>query len=76
MVDMFNIAIAVSLMLSQVGICFAGSRCTKIKSPCFEVERELSHEEEERPKRPRRMSEDLTEAVGKLREAESPPEQF
>jgi len=55
---------AISLILAQIGICFAGSRCTKIETPCLSMTRKLPGEDEERPRRnsdeerPRRNSTD------------------
>jgi len=39
MTSMFELAIAVSILLANVGMCMAGSRCTKISTPCLQVER-------------------------------------
>ena len=56
MVSMFEIAIAVSLLLSNVGICMAGSRCTRIVTPCLELERQVDPDEKQNSLRPRRPS--------------------
>lgn len=42
MPELTTIALAVTIILAQVGICMAGSRCTHIKTPCFELDRQIA----------------------------------
>lgn len=41
MVDFLGISIIVSVVCSNVVAYLIGSRCTKIKTPCCEVDREV-----------------------------------
>jgi hypothetical protein len=39
--DVTTIALGVTIILAQLGVCMAASRCTKITTPCFQLERTL-----------------------------------
>jgi hypothetical protein len=41
MPELTTVALAVTIILAQLGICMAGSRCTHIKTPCFELDRQI-----------------------------------